>query len=238
MKMTDNGSAFSDGSRIFLRNLASDKPELFKAVVRFNASVNRENSVPKEAGSSVAHALINGSKRAAARLNGTFTRGFWDFEEESRRMALLDSKTLKTLLLTWGAAFCAPLLCRFVQKQDLEVLHRDMEPGFTDFALKRGRFLLGDFDSIIRLEEASAKAEQMPDLIMKYSMRAHDICLTFWPEPLRELQTEKIKLDLPEWFEKRPQTDRPHPSHPRAVWFSFKKILLKEVAPEWTPCFS
>ncbi|WP_022665955.1 hypothetical protein [Desulfospira joergensenii] len=235
--MTDDAVAFPDGSRIFLRSLAADHPELFKAVVRFNASVNRKNSVSKEADGSAVNAVINGSKRAAARLNGKFTRGFWDFEEESRRMALLDSKTLKTLLFTWGAAFCAPLLCRFVQKQDLEILHRDMEPGYTDFALKRGRFFLGDFDGIIRLDEAGAKAEQMPDLIMKHSMRAHEICLRYWPEPLRELQAEKIKLDLPDWFERKPEMDRPHPSHPRAVWFSFKKILLKEVAPEWTPCF-
>mgnify|MGYP000267221358 CR=1 FL=1 len=53
------------------------------------------------------------------------------------------------------------------------------------------------------------------------------ICRAPWPAALKERVAENIE-DAP------PSVS---PAVQRAVWFGLKKLLLKEVAPQWAPCF-
>lgn len=232
--MSDHPKMSVTQSRLFIKNLAANNPFLLKAIIRFNYSLNRsrENEfIPQTS-------LIASSNRAKAKLNGAFTKGYWDFEEESSRITLLDTNTLKDLLLTWGAAFCAPVINRFVTRQDVDTLHKNIDQKYIEFAIGRGQFALGDLLDIVTPVSGKVPPEKIKALIRKYGMTAHEICLAAWPQALQKIQIQKIKQELPDWFKLRPSLSELHPSHPRAIWFSIKKILLKEVAPQWTPCFS
>ena len=243
-KMTDDvrgekARAPSGGNRLFYRNLASDRPQLFGAIMRFNASINRKAGLPEpENEVRFPEGILAESNRAKARLHAGDTVGFWDFEEESRRIALLNADVFNELILSWGSAFCAPMLNRFILKKDVEILNRDIGGKYLDFARGKGRFTIGDIGEIIRVEEEAAPSEDMRSLVLKYGMRAHGICSTAWPEALQAIETRRIERHLPDLFEERSPLTPVDPSHLRAIWFSMKKILLKEVAPLWTPCFS
>lgn len=237
----DTHEVSSEISRSFYRNLVLDMPQLFDAIVRFNTSNLLETEKSRLA-SFDDTALLDGillkSNRAKAQFFGRYTVGFWNFEEESRRLALVDASILKDLILSFGAALCAPLLNRFIRREDVEILLQDIGSNYLDFARGRGRFVLGDISEIIKLKEQSIAPESMRSLIIKYGMHAHSICSSAWPESLQAFEDQKIEHQFPDFFEYRLQLTKVNPSHLRAIWFSMKKILLKEVAPQWTPCFS
>lgn len=232
-------------NRLFYRTLAGDRPGLFAAIIAFNRDVNQDSN-PAENGFSKRNNLsaddlsriFNASNREKARLFPGDTAGFWDFKEESRRIALLPSPVLKDLLLKWGAAFCAPILNRIIRRGELEVVDRDIGKSLVDFARGRGRLNLGDLSGIISLPDQAMNPEKIRPVIMMCGMKAHGICCAAWPSPLKIITDNRFKRELPEFFEYRFEPEKVEPSHFRAVWFSMKKILLKEVAPEWTPCFS
>ena len=121
----------SMANRLFHRDLARERPQLFKTILTFNRSIHARTTEHEffsrldsgarpglsmtgsgfNHGSSMAgiNKILNGFNRAKARLFvNNDSLGFWDFEEESRRMALLDAETLNQLILSWGAAFCSP----------------------------------------------------------------------------------------------------------------------------------
>ena len=239
--MTDDTQVYSEISRSFYRNLVLDMPQLFEAIVRFNTSIRLEtekNRLASWKDTSLLDGILFKSNRATAQFLGGDTVSFWNFEEESRRIALLEPSILKNLILSFGAALCAPLLNRFIRKKDVETLKQDIHSNYLDFARGRGRFILGDISEIIKLKEQNIAPEKMRSLIIKYGMYAHGICSSAWPESLQNFEDSKIGHQLPDLFEHRIQLTQVNPSHLRAIWFSMKKILLKEVAPQWTPCFS
>lgn len=245
-KMTVDARAEKAGTapginRLFHRNLAKERPQLFAAILGFNAAINADaagDGRDPGADPSMVNGLLARSNRAKARLNGRYHQEFWDFEEESRRMALLDAATLNDLILSWGAAFCAPLLNRIVLKKEVELLDQAVGSRYLDFARGRGRFNIGEISEIIRVKETATAPENMRSLILSYGMHAHGICSAAWPAPLQTIENNRIERHLPDLFEHRSPVAEVHPSHLRAIWFSMKKILLKEVAPQWTPCFS
>lgn len=229
-------NSFPDASgakRQFYRSLALERPQLFAAIMRFNASNNF-----KDREYNGAEKIIDDSNRAKALFYGGFTKVFWDFEEDSRRIALLDTDTFKKMILSWGAAFCAPLLNSFILKTDIEKLNQNIGREFLDFARGKGRFSLGDVSDIIKIKTSSTNPEKMGEQVITAGMHAYGICSEAWPQPLKEIAAERIGKDLPELSRHHKNSDPVSPPHLRAIWFSMKKILLKEVAPQWTPCFS
>ena len=237
-----NDAQLSSGvSRFFYRSLVMDMPQLFKAILKFNTSVifeTKKDGFLNDNGAALPDGIFNSSSRAKAKFIGSYSIGFWDFEEESRRIALLDVSTLNELVLSIGSALCSPLLNKFILKKEVETLNRDIESKYLDFARGAGRFILGDIGEIIKIEEQTTTPEKMRDLVIKYGMYAHGICSAAWPESLQDFENQKIKRSLPDLFEHRVQLNQVNPSHLRAIWFNVKKILLKEVAPQWIPCFS
>jgi len=237
-------------NRLFHREIVRTKPELFRAILTFNRSIHVKtidhrfySGLSSESGSPGITGYedkphVKASNRAKARFFTGDSLGFWDFEEESRRMVLLDAATLNKLIFTWGAAFCAPLLNQVILKQDVELLDQEVGRPYVDFARGRGRFNIGNIHEIIPPPPKAVPPSKMRSLIIGYGMQAHAICSAAWPLPLQTLENQRLERELPELFKHRLDLVQVAPSHPRTVWFSMKKILLKEVAPQWIPCFS
>lgn len=247
-------------NRLFHREIVRTKPELFRAILTFNNSIHdrtiehksysdlysgsgspgKTGHEDKSHGTSMELILnrLKASNRAKARFFTGDSLGFWDFEEESRRMVLLDAATLNKLIFTWGAAFCAPLLNQFILKQDVELLDQEVGRPYVDYARGGGRFNIGHINEIIPPLPKAVPPAKMRSLIIGYGMQAHGICSAAWPLSLQTFENQRLERELPELFKHRLDLVQVAPSHPRTVWFSMKKILLKEVAPQWIPCFS
>ncbi|MBF0201778.1 MAG: hypothetical protein HQK66_10800 [Desulfamplus sp.] len=222
--------------RLFYRTIARENPRLLGAAMKFNASLHMDalKSSLDNPGLGDFYPFFK-TRPFPVSPRGL---GFWDFEDESRRLALLDAETLKNLLLTWGTAFCAPFINRYVRRDDLEILERDIGRDLLSYARGRGRFSLGALPGIPRPEGDSPSPESMRSMIIAHAMKAHGICISPWPEKLKSIEIGKIEQYIPELAEYFSHVRDVPPSHLRSIWFSLKKILLKEVAPQWTPCFS
>jgi hypothetical protein len=227
--------------RDFFRTLALDSPELLGAILRFNAGTGQTGT--DQQGRTLTdnirsaekwQGLVNGSNRARAKLYGPLDNGFWDFEEESRRLALLKPSTFEKLILHWGAAFCAPRLNQVVLRPRIEVLGKKLGPGLLDFARGRGRFCLGD----LSMQPKDPGTDDLAVIVPWCGLHAFRVCSAPWPESLKKIQDLGLKDFLARFPGPEPLPEPLAPAHRRAVWFSMKKVLLKEVAPEWTPCFS
>ena len=152
--------------------------------------------------------------------------GFWDFEEESTRLALLPEETLHSLTLYFSAAVHAEAITSTLLRSQVLALRETIGEGPCEYALKRGRYQIGSLRPVLT---ALTQEGSLPERILHIAAVSLAIVAADWPSPLRE-QSVAVK-EVPDI------TNIPH-SQRRALWFIMKKILLREVAPQWAPCFN
>jgi hypothetical protein len=225
--MADAGrSPGGDAGRGFYRELAATRPELLGAIWRFNAA----EPGPEALAPGVAEILRTCPRgRAALARLADPARRFWAFEEESRRLALLDPPTLEALAMHFGAAVNARALAAVVLRAERQALTAALGPGILDYALGRGAFHLGE----VRGHFLARHGERpLPERVRLHGREALAACAGRWPQALRELAARRF----PGLMDAAAQTpgDR---AVERLTWFGLKKLLTKEVAPSWAPCF-
>lgn len=223
------GPAAATG-RGFFRELAASRGTLFEAILRFNASIPAAglNGVPP----SVAD-VLDGSTRGRQmhiRLAGG-AGGFWNFEEESTRLALVEAETLESLVLHFGAAVNARAFTYVIRREDRESLAREVGADLVGYAVGRGAFHLGE----TRRHFLSRHGEMpLAERVRLHGLEALGVCTGRWPEALRALAGERF----PGLVDPAAEVQERDHKLERLVWFGLKKLLTKEVAPQWAPCFS
>ncbi len=231
----------------FFVHIIRHKPALFRSILVFNGLDG--SGYPAEPPASLrlvrgldADALWN-DKRARHRLiqglGDDETGRFWDFSEESRRLALLPLDILTQAALQFGVAVHANELARLIAREDVLAARREIGPEMFAYALHRGKFQAG---SLPRLFDCAS--DDLTESIRRHGRQALALCCSVWPLELVRLCAIRF-TELAEIFTANKAIDSldpsfdetPLPESRRAVWFGFKKILLKEVAPQWAPCF-
>lgn len=242
----------------FFSDIITRKLPLFKAILAFNGRRVAPESPPlPEALSAIpgldAAALWN--TKALQRCygiqeesshDGAQTQFFWDFAEEVRRLALLDAATLQKFAFLYGVAAHAPEIALVIAQKDVLELREGLGERLYYYALQRGQYQLGEIGQYFR------KQNQNMDLLSRihlHGVQALECCCANWPVPLRQCAAPALAQALPSLTAFLPPQARPNavqpvtelppmpPSLRRSLWFSLKKILLKEVAPQWVPCF-
>lgn len=235
----------------FFTHIITHKPELFQAILRFNGRHPSPTPPPvpeylqvlsPDCAARLWEALVS-STQAARRFPARQPRAlFWDFSEESRRLALLEPDLLSHAVQLFGAALHAEEAARIIRKDELTALREHIGAQTLTYALERGRYQLGSTADLFR-----ALHVQMPlhERIALHGRLALELCLASWPRDLRNLCGSRFESLL---HTKTP-SDEGAPGSPeddalegirnssRKIWFGFKKILLREVAPQWAPCF-
>ena len=218
----------------FLEDIIAHKPQLFRAILNFNRNVS---DVPKELsslGSSFTVLWHDPYFRRAWPSALSDHTGYWNFSEESQRLALLDSPTLERLGLFFSAAVHAEELSRIIaQKQVLE-LRQQFGQDILSYALKRGRYQIGGIREVLQVPVSFGPLVQRIRIL---AAEAPAMIGTGWPEELKVLALPRFPhMDGAPHEEKRwfPHLRR---EQRRALWFTMKKLLLREVAPQWAPCF-
>jgi len=176
---------------------------------------------------------------------------FWDFAEESRRMALLDGAEAARLALVFGTALHAPDFSRLVRRDDVLALRTALGADLYAYGLQRGRYQLGGVRRhFAPLREVERTGPGLAGRIREDGARALALCAAAWPDALRARLAWPGELLAPsgagnaadaDIAQPPGAADTPMDGHGQAVWrgvwFGLRKLLLKEVAPQWAPCF-
>ncbi len=256
----------------FFAVLLTEKPELLKAVIAFNnASVTPEKCSKRLCGDNapcikICLTRLRGRLRTADFSPDTHLEAasglqaadiaqgsFWDFAEESRRLALLDAATLRRLAHWFGAAVHAREIAAAVARDEVMTLKDALGRDVYAYALTRGRFALseavgGAFCAVDRRMPLAGR-------VVKHGREAVRILRQTWPAPLRARTRDLFSFAAMDGKANRIADNHrgnmknfDHASGTgcianieavrEAVWTGLKKILIKEVAPQWAPCFN
>jgi hypothetical protein len=206
--------------------LLSEKPGLMAAVITFNGLADPP---PEISGVLAAHPLVR-EIWSRPDLRSFFPKKsrpvFWDFQDESRRLVLVDPEAFDQTRLYWGAALFAEELALVIASDEVAELKKRLGSPIYHFALTNGRFYLG---SLRRIQRRSADpAALSPDDLQEAGLEAAAALAEAWPEELRTAAESRFQIQLDNQPARALRFE--------AVWPWFRKILL-EVAPQWRPCF-
>lgn len=223
-----------DVHKVFFAELLTGKNALLEAMLAFNA-VSRPAEGPPEVSGLAPEQVATLWRRPCVRAAFPPARpalaSFWDFAEESRCLALLNQAGLDRLAGLFGAAVHAGAIAEVIVRDEVLALKRELGADLYAYALGRGRFAAG---SIAELFAGRDRRLPLARRALRHGREALAVIRRAWPEALRArtrtlFTVPEGKMDgrVPDLVGVRD-----------AVWFGLKKILLKEVVPQWAPCFS
>ena len=194
----------------YYMEILNDRPELFRRVVRFN--VDRQPAADAAEGPAPQGVLRHASVLRALRgARPAPIREWNDFTTEPARLALLPDDVLHRLFLLFAASVHAEEMARLINGKAVRQLQQALGANVYAFAIKRGRYALGSLQEALRRE---GTADDLADRIIRLAGAIPAL----------------LGAGLPD-FPPLPQDRKV------AVWHALKLILLREVAPQWAPCF-
>ncbi|MEG1610685.1 MAG: SctK family type III secretion system sorting platform protein [Bilophila sp.] len=233
----------------FFVELLTGNPQLFQAILSFNGlSETQSCPLPADLGESPCageYAAIKAlwtnpvvRRRYPQQTAGAILPPFWDFAEESRRLALLPVATLQDLGDIFGAALHGETIARTIVRHDVLELRQGLGAALYDYVLQRGRYQAG---SSVRQYFISRNQElSVPEKVRLHGLLALEVCCSTWPDVLRAHAAFHFgdalpflgagKISAPKQDENRPPA--------QSLWLNLKKLLLKEVAPQWAHYFN
>jgi hypothetical protein len=149
---------------------------------------------------------------------------FWDFSEESRCLALLEPDILNELILFYGASLHAPEIKRTIMGRDLARLREALSERAYAYALQRGQYQMPAGRGVFA---ARHPEKSLAERVLLHGREALGIIVSGWPRALQN----RVHAAPPAGMAVSSDLQR-------GIWFDMKKILLKEVASAWAPCFA
>ena len=218
--------------RSALKELIHNNDELFSQICIFNTDLARIIDPSHLEGFIDLHLFekLRASIRPRHKLSALLLKKFeldtafcFDFQEPSRRLALLEKPILKSLLLHAGASYFSKGITHIIQKQELLELKETIGDDAYLFALKKAPFLIKDKPD---LPKELTQAEASPLNIVKAGQTLFQYCLAGAPLALTERFRLRFNAQLSWTFIENQDTQRQ-----QQAWNLLYKILTTEVAP-------
>ena len=146
-------------------------------------------------------------------------------------MALLDSATIHKLGLYFSASAHAEEMSRVIARTEVLELRQSLGADTFAYALKRGRYQMGSLRSLLLPPASCGSLSRRIELLSAVSL---SLLSADWPEKLRLLAAPRFPRQEESCIDFSPSLRR---EQRMALWFTMKKLLLREVAPQWAPCF-
>ena len=225
----------------FLAETLERRPALFRAMVEMNRELlpalpaSAPGKSEKVPAAFLRDPLVRRALRRSPSSDACSSNGWWDFAEETSRLALLPAQAVRDAALRFSAAVFAEDMARIIDRAQVLALREAIGADIVAYALRRGRWQVGS----LRQSIASMPFTAGPPLHQRILGLARAILILTaqeWPAPLRKLWFQRLGLDADTFTDLAalPQLSR---EQRRALWFTLKKILLREAAPQWAPCF-
>ena len=213
----------------FFIDIITRKPALFAAILRFNGLDipdkvdNLREVCPNLPQGTLEGLLHNARSRRHLCALAQRREPFWNFAEESHCLALLTPETIADLARFYGAGLHAQDVARTVLGQEVAALRQAMGEDAYAYAMQRGQY-----QALSGGEMFAARHKDFPlaERIGLHGREALGLITATWPQPLQKCAPMAALSDL-----------SASPNVLSGLWFDMKKILLKEVAPTWAPCF-
>ncbi len=217
----------------FFIDMINRKPALFAAMLRFNGLAVSDGfadlpapvqdlcaGLPQKIREDL---LRNSLSRRHLYAVPRAVEPFWDFAEESRCLALLGPGTLADLARFYGAGLHAREAAQIVLGREVAALRQAIGEDAYLYALQRGQY-----QALVGRELFAARHKDLAlfERISLHGREALGLITGSWPQPLQNRAAVAALSDI-----SMPRDVR------RGLWFDIKKVLLKEVAPTWAPCF-
>lgn len=223
-------------NRFFFREQVRDNPRFLGEMIAFNEAGERLRlQLPAELEQKV---LAHRGLRRVLRKRGLleFSSGdgrtpFWDFTEESERLALLEASELEQLGKLFAAAVLSVEMASAVTRAEVFAVKAFFGEDIYQWGLMRGRYQVGSIrEPLIAASGDGALPERAGRIarIVLETMRAS------WPAPLQERSRALFaSLAFPAW---EPDAETPLPPA-RQIWATARKILSRECEASWARCF-
>ena len=175
---------------------------------------------------------------------------YWDFAEESKRLVLINQKTLQELIVYLGTAFNAEEIAQCIEKESVLSIKKTIGLEAYSYALGRGKFQFGNKEIIRDILPSFTKEGSFSKRVIMQGVWILYLCTQDWTVYLRQIfynklitsmcessseivrNIEEFKMCLQEFpFDDISQVTKRH------AWFSLKKMLTKELAPSCLPYF-
>ncbi|MBQ3059977.1 MAG: hypothetical protein IJD16_06660 [Desulfovibrio sp.] len=222
----------------FFAEALATRPLLWQAMLRANASFTfsapaymaEASRILGPSAIRLQQWLTEGQCSSSRREPAPEGTDFWDYAEESRRLALLDRSTVKALMRITGVALHATEAARVILAEEQLILRRQLGETMYAYALYRGQYQLGNVRRFFACLHAGLPLSQRCTLHGNMALR---LVAVLWPESLQQRFIPHLPL-LPEG-ESLPALEE---DEIREVWLAVKKLLLREVDPVWAPSFN
>lgn len=231
--------------KMFFLEIIMNKPQLFEAIIEFNCNLlysvmiqtaeemaSFTMSTPGFDNSFIQKLALRAIALKKERLIET-EYCFWDFMEETRRIALLDPEIVRRLQLVFGAAINADDIAKVLKRDEVLQLQQILGEDLYQYSLLRGRYQVG---AVRQFFLAQNRSVPLTTRIQLDGRMALEICASLWPNFLQSRFFSQLNI----MFSLEDNTTLSH-DYPlsviRGVWDGLKKILLREVAPQWAPIF-
>lgn len=221
----------------FFQEVLSQRPMLFQAMLEFNSprDVWPETAIN---GDALAARLWSHCPRSRSLLL-TMLPGqasFWDFGEESRRLALVPTSKLSAAVRLFAVGLHARSIAHTILRSSVSALRKNLGDELYLYALNHGQYQTGDAAKVF-----AGRDIELPlhDRIVLHGRQALAACAFRWPEDLTRCIAPILDIspDHSGLGEDELAFVLNNPTALRTVWFGLKKTLLKEVDPSWAPCF-
>lgn len=162
---------------------------------------------------------------------------FWDFADETKRLALLDRQSLTKLARVLGVSLYAEEISHILDKNSVLQLQRELGKDLYLYALERGKFRLHELKELFK---HTATSRPLMDKIIQDGEKMLSFCTLTWQEELKQNFTQRIQKTLPfltACIQEKTKMELA-PAQFRLIWFSVKKLLIQEVNHSWLPYFN
>ena len=160
---------------------------------------------------------------------------FWNYSEDSRKIALLEDAHLEQLAVILGVTFYAPDFSRIVERSKLLECRKILGEDLLNYAQMRGQFYTGEAGRLfVHYDEDLPLTERA----LLHGWLALQSLSLAWPQNLTRSFQERLSLLSSKHGISLIKNVTLKDSDRKTLWRLVKKCLLREVAPEWAQYFS
>lgn len=219
--------------QFFYESLEKNSP-LFSAILSFNLEQHKNFAPYADLKSTLQADFL--SSDYLKKYQKKDTTLYWDFADETKRLALLDTQSLIKLARVLGTSLYAEEISHTLAKSSVLELQKILGKELYFYALERGKFRLHELKTLFKNNGASLP---LLDNIVQDGEKMLALCTLTWQEELKQIFSQNVQETLPfltACIGENPKIEIT-PSQSRLIWFSVKKLLIQEVNNSWLPYF-